>query len=834
MKAWHRGTSWFHCACIVLLSLSPAPVSARSLDYTFASRGSVDAVYHLVNRVIGGDATDRLELELIQNAESGWVELSDSSDGIRVKVTAASGPDLTYGVAMYLREHYAMSFSWDRAGGHHITPEFLKSFDANNNPSVRKVGQKKNYTRGSTISYFNNVVTFSYSYVWYGVQEWEYLIDWMALSGINLAIAYTGQEEIWRKTFNAYGVSDKAFSSWCNSLPYSAWGRGQNLHGCGGGLPLKVMLSQWELQKQILKRMRDLGIVPVLPAFQGNLPGLFKEIFPQANMSTSGITWLDGTDPLFQDIQKTYMEIMIEDWGTDHWYETDGYFNHASEPWLHKTDKDVDIGNPNCRYQVDPLWKSQGQEKSSSEGPFMSARHINPKRPWDQVSPDASAQAHSSAVFHSLSSVDSEAIWLYQGWIWRGFGPDRQSYMKGFVSGVPNGRLVILDMFDEVDSEWDKFSDFAYFDTPFIWSVLHNFGGNTGMWGSLEILNNQPFQALKHTNSMVGTGGAPEGIDQNPLYYTFLSDIHWRTTSFPSIVDQVKILLHGRYGVEVSDPRLSSIAHGLLSSVYNHANNVKLAASRNWLSEKNSNGVTSLAYGGAMNTPKPAWFNRTELIGVWQSLLSVAKQGNMSRPLRYDIVNTGREVLASLSDSLFEQMVDEAAPLAQRQIAGNELFLLTLDMDELLCYEQSFLTSAWLGMASKLAMTIDPQDDELREDILFQARSHTTTWGPQLPSSKRPDSTNLDYGNKQWSGQLSGFYAERHKCFLTHMESRPDFEKCVVNASVAWTTGSYESSHPSCQGNERSQGLLDKSQALLHEWFANLSPTIFHATEALS
>ena len=60
--------------------------------------------------------------------------------------------------------------------------------------------------------------------------------------------------------------------------------------------------------------------------------------------------------------------------------------------------------------------------------------------------------------------------------------------MKGFVSAVPSKHFVMLDMFDEVDPEWNKFNYFGYFGTPFIWSVLHNFGGNTGMWGSIPSL----------------------------------------------------------------------------------------------------------------------------------------------------------------------------------------------------------------------------------------------------------------------------------------------------------------------------------------------------------
>lgn len=39
------------------------------------------------------------------------------------------------------------------------------------------------------------------SYVWWTWERWEKEIDWMALQGINLPLAFTGQEAIWQKVF---------------------------------------------------------------------------------------------------------------------------------------------------------------------------------------------------------------------------------------------------------------------------------------------------------------------------------------------------------------------------------------------------------------------------------------------------------------------------------------------------------------------------------------------------------------------------------------------------------------------------------------------------------
>jgi alpha-N-acetylglucosaminidase len=122
--------------------------------------------------------------------------------------------------------------------------------------------------RSVEYSYFQNVVESSYSFVFYSWSDWEKLIDWQALVGINLGLAYTGQEEVYRKTFARFGVNDSAFGNWTNGPAWLSWSRGQSMHGVGaggGGLPANValtrswMAAQHDLQKQILGRMREIG-----------------------------------------------------------------------------------------------------------------------------------------------------------------------------------------------------------------------------------------------------------------------------------------------------------------------------------------------------------------------------------------------------------------------------------------------------------------------------------------------------------------------------------------------------------------------------------------------
>ena len=47
--------------------------------------------------------------------------------------------------------------------------------------------------------YYLNVCTVSYSMVWWNWTRWQKEIDWMALNGINFALAFNGQEAIWNR-----------------------------------------------------------------------------------------------------------------------------------------------------------------------------------------------------------------------------------------------------------------------------------------------------------------------------------------------------------------------------------------------------------------------------------------------------------------------------------------------------------------------------------------------------------------------------------------------------------------------------------------------------------
>ena len=59
------------------------------------------------------------------------------------------------------------------------------------------------------IRYYQNVCEYGYSFVWWDWSRWERHIDWMAMNGINMALAESGQELVFMKTFLKFGMTKK-------------------------------------------------------------------------------------------------------------------------------------------------------------------------------------------------------------------------------------------------------------------------------------------------------------------------------------------------------------------------------------------------------------------------------------------------------------------------------------------------------------------------------------------------------------------------------------------------------------------------------------------------
>jgi alpha-N-acetylglucosaminidase len=712
---------------LVLSLLLPSLVKAQA-----PLTGDVSAVYDLLDRVLPKRGSDHFHLTLGDCSRNHsnpqhCFRLQNSDDG-RLIVTATTASELSAGIGYFLQNYCNMTIGWPRGGGSNIfIPEKWPAIGAD--PITKR--------RIVPWSYLMNVCTHSYSLAFYDWNQWEAFIDWMSLTGINLMLALTGQEEVQYKVFSRLGVADKDIRSWFNGPGFLAWSRGQNEYGSGicGPLPKSFMKAQWEMQRtRILPRLRSLGITGQLPAFQGNVPIQLKAILHDSNMTKDGDTgWMDSLDPWFGKIADLWMRILIEDFGTDHWYQMDGYFDGSTAPW-------------------------RGDKRRTKEW----KDHRKVKR-------DELAYRRGSAAYTGINRTDPSAVWSFQGWAIVGWStPEQAGILKGFVDSAPKGKLVIIDMSRNGNGEWKQWQNSSFFGAPFVWTTLNNFGGTSGIKGDLSVVNRIPFDG---PSSAIGTGATPEGIDQNPAYYDFVFEQNFRDSPVGNIRSYLINRSHRRYGLTNTNEKVAKAWSLLADGAYAED-----------LSTQDNTGVSHLhPYGGDdasmferdRSTPKPVLCNMVE---AWKLLIQAAEsdpqcRGLNKEPFKFDLIDLGREVLAQISTPAVLNFSDatEQPVLNKDEIMKTGVFYTDVlsDIDKLVATDTAFLLGPFLESARRLGRPKNDCFSNILEDsdcghfYEWNARTQITTWNPTRKNSDVIPGGPIDYASKHWSGLIRDYYVPR-------------------------------------------------------------------------
>jgi len=707
-----------------------------------APKGNAVAVGDLLDRVLPG-SRKHFDLEIATSCtgvqpSKPCFELADRDARVAIRATTAS--ELAAAIGYYFREYCNFTIGWPRGGGSRLALP----------AAWPRIGSKADvHVRTVPWSYMMNVCTHSYSLVWYSWADWERFIDWMSLWGVNNVLALTGQEEIQYKVFRELGLNDTEIRGWFNGPGFLTWSRGQNEYGAGiaGMLPRSWMRSQWTLQRQILARYRELGIVGQLPGFQGNVPVGLKAVLKDANITASGATgWMDALDPAYRKVADLWMRQLLEDFGTDHWYQLDGYLNGGTAPWL---------------------------SLKTFDGALAAGRSAHGQLLPEETPTDPNWFARGVAAFQGINGTDPDAIWSFQGFAFEFWDkPKQASWLKGFVSAVPEGRFSVVDM-DYGFGQWQKFSSWwgnstAFFGANFIWTALHNFGGTDGIKGNLSKVNEYPFAAQEAGSKIWGTGFTAEGIDQNPAYYEFVLGRPWAASRVANISAALQERAHRRYGLVVPTEAVSKAWELLASTMYSTDVGVQ-----------DDTGVGHLP-GNALwdfledgRTPGKAL---CATFMAWKQLQYAASSMRvLEEPFRYDLVNLGRDVLARLSTP-FSVALDAAMavsskqpPQAQRvEAAGKAYMELLGDLDKLVGTDQAFLLGSWLHMARAFGLNETdciangyPEVTTCEEFYEWNARVQLTTWNPTAAGAAAVPGGPIDYATKHWNGLIGGYYQER-------------------------------------------------------------------------
>ncbi len=612
------------------------------------------AAHALAERVLGKDARHFVFRTIDADSDVFRIE----SQGRKTVISGNNANSMAVGLNHYLKYFCNVNvgwFVWDEV----VLPE---KFPVVAEPIEIKARVEERF--------FLNYCTFGYTMPWWHWDEWEHFIDWMALNGVNLPLAITGQESIWYQVWTELGLSDEEVRNYFTGPAHLPWHRMLNIDRWGGPLPVSWLVGQEKLQKQIVARERELNMKPVLPAFAGHVPPELQRLYPDAQIDRMS-DWagfdedqwphfLDPMDPLFPQIQKKFLEKEIEIYGTDHIYGIDLFNEMIPKSW-------------------DPEYLARVSRQT----------------------------------YESLAAADPEGTWLQMTWL---FYNERQYWtpdkIQPYITSYPADKSLLLDYYCERMEVWQRTD--RYYGVPYIWCYLGNFGGNTYLAGNLNEVN----KLIENTfanggENFRGIGSTLEGFDVNPFMYQYIFEKAWDFDTHKDLDAYARVVADSRTGKADENARK---AWSILFKEIYHDRSVP--GHSPLMNLRPSFGRSSSYHSSVRYT-----YDNDRLREAIQLLLAADGRGSA---YTFDVVNLTRQWLSNNFDTLsFQYKEAYDARDRERLDKTRDRMLAILDeMDRLLGSQTYFLVGKWIADAR--GWGADATEANYFES---NARDLLTSWG---------------------------------------------------------------------------------------------------------
>ena len=676
----------------------------------------------LIERQIG-ERAQSIHFEYIEPSDGKDIFEVIASDG-RLTLRGSSSVAICYAFHTYMKEACKSMKTWS---GEHITSVMPW-------PDYELYEQVSPYE----LRYFLNVCTFGYTTPYWDWERWEKEIDWMALHGINLSLALTGTESVWRNVLLKLGYTKDEINEFVAGPGFTAWWLMNNLEGWGGPNPESWYTRQEKLQKKIVKRMREYGIEPVLPGYCGMVPHNAKEKLG-LNVADPGFwcsyhrpAFLQPEDERFEEISALYYRELTKLYGKT------GF------------------------YAIDPF-----HEGGSTQG----------------VNLDAAGKA----IMKAMKKTNPDAVWVAQAW--------QDNPRTPMIEHLEAGDLLVLDLHSECRPQWgDPASEWCrkggYGQHEWVYCMLLNFGGNIGLHGKMDALIDGFYDAKADVHAgrtLRGVGMTPEGIENNPVMYELVMELPWREHRFTRD-EWLKGYVYARYGVE--DEALQQVWDLLGNGIYNSPKEkIQQGTHESVFCARPGLDVYQVSSWSEMKE----YYNPQDVIEAARLMVSVADKYQGNNNFEFDLVDVLRQALAE-KGRLMQKVVTAAFRAGDKQVfelASQHFLHLILLQDQLLGTRKEFKVGTWIEAARSAGQT--QEEKALYE---WNARVQITTWGNRVAA----DQGGLrDYAHKEWNGILKDFYFMRWKAYFDYLacvlDGKQPEELDFYTLEEAWTkeTGFYSS-----------------------------------------
>lgn len=649
----------------------------------------------LLERIDKG-ASRKFVIEQVKSP-TDFFELDQKGD--KVVIRGNNYVSIATGLNWYLKYYAGVQLSWNG-----MTAQLPAVLPA--------VPQKERHETDLKYRYDFNYCTYSYTMAFWDWNRWEKEIDWMALHGINLPLAAVGADVVWYNVLTKLGYTKDEINEFIAGPAFQGWWLMNNLEGWGGPNPDSWYKQRETLQKQILKRMREYGIQPVLPGYSGMVPHNAKERL-RLNVSDPGLwcgyrrpAFLQPTDPRFNEIADLYYKEMSRLYGKADFYSMDPFH----------------------------------------EGGSVAGVDLN---------------AAGQAIWGAMKKANPKAVWVAQAW--------QANPRQKMIENLPAGDLIVLDLFAESRPQWGDPESTWYRKEGFgkhdwLYCMLLNYGGNVGLHGKMKHVIDEFYKAKTSSfgKTMKGVGMTMEGSENNPVMFELLCELPWRPVLFDKD-EWLKNYTVARYGK--ADKAVQDAWLLLSNTIYNcPAKNTQQGTHESVFCGRPDYDVYQVSSWSEMEP----YYKPEDIIRAAGMMLSAADAFKGNNNFEYDLIDIVRQAVAEKGRLVYPIMID-AYKAGEKELfaAASQRFLeLILLQDKLLASRPEFKVGTWIEKARNLGTT--PEEKDLYE---WNARVQVTTWGNRVAADK---GGLRDYAHKEWNGLLRDFYYNRWKVWIDCQKAQLD------------------------------------------------------------
>jgi alpha-N-acetylglucosaminidase len=515
---------------------------------------------------------------------------------------------------------------------------------------------------------------------------------------------------VWYNVLTKLGYTKDEINEFIAGPAFQGWWLMNNLEGWGGPNPDSWYKQRETLQKQILKRMREYGIRPVLPGYSGMVPHNAKERLG-LNVSDPGLwcgyrrpAFLQPTDPRFNEIADLYYKEMSRLYGKADFYSMDPFH----------------------------------------EGGNVAGVDLN---------------AAGQAIWGAMKKANPKAVWVAQAW--------QANPRQKMIENLPAGDLIVLDLFAESRPQWGDPESTWYRKEGFgkhdwLYCMLLNYGGNVGLHGKMKHVIDEFYKAKTSSfgKTMKGVGMTMEGSENNPVMFELLCELPWRPARFDKD-EWLKNYTVARYGK--ADKAVQDAWLLLSNTIYNcPAKNTQQGTHESVFCGRPDYDVYQVSSWSEMEP----YYKPEDIIRAAGIMLSAADRFKGNNNFEYDLIDIVRQAVAEKGRLVYPIMID-AYKAGEKELfaASSQRFLdLILLQDKLLAARPEFKVGTWIEKARNLGTT--PEEKDLYE---WNARVQVTTWGNRVAA----DEGGLrDYAHKEWNGLLRDFYYNRWKVWIDRQKAQ--------------------------------------------------------------